>query len=248
MRRRTGAPCLTAIIIVAGTSWLQACTGHVPGAQGGTAKQAAHLPAGKSDTPKRVASSSERDCLVRAMYFESNRSSKDGLMAVGTVVMNRVASPLHPASICGVVGEPRQFAPGVLTRAMNQKELPPVERAADAVLRGERYAPIGDAMHFHVAGLQIPYRVQYVAETGGNAFYLRADRRLKQARTARKKETTEVAAAGTDEAKATTLAEATPKPSLIETVAGTRTAKPCEPASSAFGAASLACESEGAGR
>jgi spore germination cell wall hydrolase CwlJ-like protein len=36
------------------------------------------------------------------MYFESNRSSRDGLMAVGTVVMNRVASPLCPNTICGV--------------------------------------------------------------------------------------------------------------------------------------------------
>jgi hypothetical protein len=30
-------------------------------------------------------------------------------------------------------------------------------------------------MHFHVAGLNIPYRVQYVAMAGGNAFYLKTD-------------------------------------------------------------------------
>lgn len=33
---------------------------------------------------------SELDCMQRAMYFESNRSSRDGMVAVGTVVMNRV--------------------------------------------------------------------------------------------------------------------------------------------------------------
>jgi spore germination cell wall hydrolase CwlJ-like protein len=91
------------------------------------------------------------------MYFESNRSSRDGLMAVGTVVMNRVASPLYPNTICGVVVQPA-LAAGVLTRSLNERELPPVERAADAILAGERYKP----MHFHVAGLNIPYRVQYV--------------------------------------------------------------------------------------
>ncbi|MDD9332228.1 MAG: cell wall hydrolase, partial [Bartonella sp.] len=32
----------------------------------------------------------ERQCLMRAMYFESNRSSREGMIAVGTVVMNRV--------------------------------------------------------------------------------------------------------------------------------------------------------------
>src|SRR4029079_15574914 len=98
-------------------------------------------------------------------------------MAVGTVVRNRVASPVYPNTICGVVGQPGQFAAGVLTRPLNAKELPRVERAADAILAGERYKPIGDAMHFHVAGLNIPYRVQYVAMAGGNAFYLKTDRR-----------------------------------------------------------------------
>jgi spore germination cell wall hydrolase CwlJ-like protein len=67
----------------------------------------------------------------------------------------------------------------VLTRALNKKELRLVERAADAVLKGERYAPVGNAMHFHVAGLNIPYRVSYVAMAGGNAFYLKTDRRLR---------------------------------------------------------------------
>ena len=46
----------------------------------------------------------QRQCLVRAMYFESNRSSTDGMLAVGSVVMNRVKSPEFPDTICGVVG------------------------------------------------------------------------------------------------------------------------------------------------
>jgi spore germination cell wall hydrolase CwlJ-like protein len=155
----------TILLGLVGAAWLQGCTGPVPESQGETAKVAAN--------------SAGRDCLIRAMYFESNRSSREGLMAVGTVVMNRVASPQFPNTICGVVGQPHQFAPGVLTRALNKKELRLVERAADAVLKGERYAPVGNAMHFHVAGLNIPYRVSYVAMAGGNAFYLKTDRRLR---------------------------------------------------------------------
>jgi spore germination cell wall hydrolase CwlJ-like protein len=107
------------------------------------------------------------------MYFESNRTSQDGLMAVGTVVMNRVASPHYPNTICGVVGQPGQFAAHVMTASLSPRELPPVERAADAVLAGKRYKPVGNAMHFHVAGLRIPYQVSYVTVAGGNAFYLR---------------------------------------------------------------------------
>jgi spore germination cell wall hydrolase CwlJ-like protein len=119
------------------------------------------------------------------MYFESNRSSRDGLMAVGTVVMNRVASQRFPNTICGVVGQPGQFAYGVLNNPLNPRELPPVERAADAILAGERYKPIGDAMWFHVASLRIPYRVEYMAVAGGNAFYRRTGRRYAAISTAR---------------------------------------------------------------
>ncbi|MDN5568538.1 MAG: cell wall hydrolase, partial [Paracoccus sp. (in: a-proteobacteria)] len=53
---------------------------------------------------------SPQECMERAMYFESNRSSRDGMIAVGTVVMNRVASGEYPGSVCGVVGQKGQFA------------------------------------------------------------------------------------------------------------------------------------------
>ncbi len=56
-----------------------------------------------------------RECLTRVMYFESNRSSEDGMLAVGTVVMNRLAAGKYGKSVCAVVGAPRQFAPGVLS-------------------------------------------------------------------------------------------------------------------------------------
>src|SRR4051812_33900667 len=48
----------------------------------------------------------EKECLERAMFFESNRSSRDGMIAVGTVVMNRLRSGNHGSTICQVVGEP----------------------------------------------------------------------------------------------------------------------------------------------
>ncbi|WP_188823387.1 cell wall hydrolase [Brucella endophytica] len=112
----------------------------------------------------------DRECLKRAMYFESNRSSEDGFLAVGTVVMNRLASGKYPDTICGVVGQKNQFAPGVLSRQM--KSLPELDEAADAVLRGERHPKVKQAMFFHTAGLKFPYRnMHYVLVAGGNAFY-----------------------------------------------------------------------------
>lgn len=119
----------------------------------------------------------EKECLVRAMYFESNRSSDGGLLGVGTVVMNRVESPRYPETICGVVGAPRQFAPGVLTRAMSPRDLPRVEAVADAILDGKRNEAVGNAKHFHMAGMRFSYtNMHYVTVAGGNAFYVKGER------------------------------------------------------------------------
>lgn len=114
----------------------------------------------------------DRECLERVMFFESNRSSREGMIAVGTVVMNRLRSGQHGETICAVVGEPRQFAPGVLTRSMNSKAMPDVQEAAEAVLKGERASKLKNAMHFHTAGLKFPYKnMHYIEVAGGNAFY-----------------------------------------------------------------------------
>ena len=119
-----------------------------------------------------VSATDERECLMRAMYFESNRSSEDGMLAVGTVVMNRVQDAKYPKSVCGVVGQPNQFAPGVMTNPMTSRATTRVAAVADRVIAGERNAQVGSALHFHTAGYNYPYRnMHYVAVAGGNAFY-----------------------------------------------------------------------------
>nr|WP_255553681.1 cell wall hydrolase [Maritimibacter sp. DP1N21-5] len=119
-----------------------------------------------------VVSSSDMNCLTRAMYFESHQSSRDGLVAVGSVVMNRVASPDFPNTVCGVVTQRNQFASGVMTKDMNPRNLPLVQEAAAAVLAGERHPGIGNARFFHVASYRAGYdNMHYVVTTGGNAFY-----------------------------------------------------------------------------
>ncbi|WP_370875538.1 cell wall hydrolase [Methylobacterium amylolyticum] len=117
-------------------------------------------------------SDAERDCLGRAMYFEANRSDADGLLAVGTVVLNRLHAAIFPGSICEVVGQRGQFAAGVLTKPMQAKDLDTVADVADALLAGERHPKVAKAMYFHTAGRRYPYgNMHYVAVTGGNAFY-----------------------------------------------------------------------------
>ena len=119
-----------------------------------------------------MAQLSEKECMMRAMYFESNRSSSEGMLAVGTVVMNRVNDPRYPKSVCGVVGQKNQFAQGVLTRKMTDSGAVLASQVADQVLAGARHPGVQNAQHFHTAGLRFPYNnLFYVLEAGGNEFY-----------------------------------------------------------------------------
>jgi hypothetical protein len=109
------------------------------------------------------------------MYFESIRSSDDGMLAVGTVVMNRLESGRYPTTVCGVVGQKNQFAPGVLSKPMPAgKSRDRAMRIAGAVLAGKRHRGVGKAMFFHTAGRTYQYtNMHYVLVAGGNAFYER---------------------------------------------------------------------------
>lgn len=149
-----------------------------------TAQQPASKVASQVSKPKNAAQAAQstkvtfnytakdRDCLKRAMYFESEHSDRDGYMAVGTVVMNRLTSGAYPDSICGVVAQQRQFAPGVMTREVEPTAEVELTDAADAIFRGERHPGVKNAMFFHTDGLSFPYRnMHYVTIAGGNAFY-----------------------------------------------------------------------------
>ena len=116
---------------------------------------------------------SSGECMTRVMYFESNRSSAEGMLAVGTVVMNRVSDPKFPHSVCGVVGQRNQFADGALWKPMREgRSLALARSMADKVLRGYRHPGVGEAKFFHTEGYTFPYNnMHYTWVAGGNAFY-----------------------------------------------------------------------------
>ena len=53
--------------------------------------------AGKLDVTKEI------NCLAQNIYFEARSEPIDGKLAVGHVVLNRVADKRYPTTICGVV-------------------------------------------------------------------------------------------------------------------------------------------------
>ncbi len=94
------------------------------------------------------------------------------MIAVGSVVMNRVQSEAYPDTVCGVVSQKNQFAPGVMSKAMDSRSAPLVKAAAQSVYNGERHPKIARAEFFHAAWYQAAYNnIHYVLTTGGNAFY-----------------------------------------------------------------------------
>lgn len=126
----------------------------------------------QSQPERTAASGADIDCMARAMYFESNRSSRDGMIAVGSVVMNRVQSTDFPNDVCAVVSQKNQFAPGVMTKTMSGQAKALAEDSASAVLSGERHPNVGGARFFHAAWYDANFNnMHYVVTAGGNAFY-----------------------------------------------------------------------------
>ncbi len=49
-------------------------------------------------------------CLEAAIHYEAKGESFAGKLAVGNVVLNRVAAPNFPKSVCAVVKQKKQFS------------------------------------------------------------------------------------------------------------------------------------------
>ncbi len=132
--------------------------------------------------PTYSRSTADRECLARAMYFESNKSSEDGMLAVGTVVANRLKSGRYGGTFCSVVGQRGQFAAGVLSRGMGGEAAARARRVAEAVMAGHRHPAVQEAMFFHTAGLRFGYgNMHYLTVAGGNIFYEKRSARNAQA-------------------------------------------------------------------
>ena len=104
-----------------------------------------------SDTTSTTASSSDRELLAGLIYCEAGNQSWDGKVAVGAVVLNRVASSSFASTIRGVIYESGQFSPagsGWLDSVIANGSIPSsCYDAADAALAGEN--PIGSALYFN---------------------------------------------------------------------------------------------------
>jgi len=123
----------------------------------------------------------ELDCLTDAVYFEARGESPRGQAAVAQVVMNRVANPKFPKTVCGVVFQGAathgcQFSfvcDGSMRRGREAAAWDRARRIAQRALSGVALADIGKATHFHTTGVQPDWGPQMlrVAQVGLHVFY-----------------------------------------------------------------------------
>lgn len=120
-------------------------------------------------------------CLATAALYEAG-SDADGQKAVIQVVLNRVARPQYPKTVCGVVyqGSSRstgcQFSftcDGSLTRRPEHKGWTAARAAARRALNGYVFAPVGRATHYHT-DWTVPYwmpTLDKIAQIRSHIFY-----------------------------------------------------------------------------
>lgn len=122
------------------------------------------------------------ECLAMAAWYEAGDNPEDQ-RSVMQVVLNRVAHPAYPNSVCGVVFQGSQLSTGcqftftcdgsLQRRRPSSAALARARQAALAALEGSTYAPVAQATHYHADYVQ-PWwagSMLKLAKVGRHIFY-----------------------------------------------------------------------------
>ena len=122
------------------------------------------------------------ECLTAAVYYEAASEPDQGQRSVAQVVLNRVAHPSYPNTVCGVVyqGSERttgcQFSftcDGSLARRPSAFFWQRARRVAETALSGFVEPGVGLATHYHTVAIH-PYwapSLNYITTVGAHKFY-----------------------------------------------------------------------------
>ena len=135
----------------------------------------------------QVELSEEATCLAQNIYFEARSEPVAGMLAVGHVVLNRVASKRFPSTVCKVVrqgGEQRRHRCQFSWWCDGRSDKPHNKVAWDAsrliawfVHNGHTEDPTGGALWYHAEYVNPYWREAFVAgpQIGRHIFYLKAE-------------------------------------------------------------------------
>lgn len=121
-------------------------------------------------------------CMAEAISYEAGHEPENGQMAVAQVILNRLASPAFPKTVCGVVyqGSERrtgcQFTftcDGSMARWKPGALWPAAVRIATLAVDGDLLPTVGDALNYHADYVQPAWAAHLVrvAKIGAHIFY-----------------------------------------------------------------------------
>jgi N-acetylmuramoyl-L-alanine amidase len=121
------------------------------------------------------------DCLALAMYWEAKTEGAAGMRAVGQVVLNRVAHPKFPGTVCEVVRQGGEQPPCQFSWWCDGKSDTPTEarswalaqRLARSLLADRARDPTRGALFFHSVRIAKPWVLprQRTVQIGRHVFY-----------------------------------------------------------------------------
>ena len=134
----------------------------------------------RSPTIRQV-NNKARNCLALAMYWEARGEGDRGMLAVGSVVLNRVENRQFPNSVCAVVYEggetpPCQFSwwcDGKSDHPRNRTQWQTALNLANKLLSNQAHDPTGGALFFHNSSIRPSFHSsrQRTARIGNHIFY-----------------------------------------------------------------------------
>jgi N-acetylmuramoyl-L-alanine amidase len=113
------------------------------------------------------------------MYWEARGEGRRGMLAVGSVVLNRVDDHRFPDNACGVVFEGGETPPCQFSWWCDGNSDRPTHKGlwhdslalADELLTDRPPDPTRGALFFHNTSIQKPWQRQKTARIGNHLFY-----------------------------------------------------------------------------
>ncbi len=139
------------------------------------------LPVGASGVASAYELTEDARCLALSMYWEAKNQGREGMVAVGSVVLNRVQHEEFPNTPCEVVYEggetpPCQFSwwcDGKSDTPRDQEAWALAQQLAGRMLASPPPDPTDGALFFHSTEIGKPWRKERTrtAELAGHVFY-----------------------------------------------------------------------------
>jgi N-acetylmuramoyl-L-alanine amidase len=129
--------------------------------------------------PPRLVDTQSHHCLAEAMYWEARGEGADGMLAVSSVILNRVKDERFPGTVCAVIREGGESPPCQFSWWCDGKSDYPTDRAqwgeildlSFTVLATRPKDPTDSALFYHASYLKTPWRRELTAQIGNHIFY-----------------------------------------------------------------------------